>query len=69
MDMKHPALVEAKDFIRALHGDLRTFNRTLRKDDESQNLRTHRSHLRPNARADRGLVARAGNQATAEEAA
>jgi hypothetical protein len=35
MNMQHPALREAKDFIRALHGDLRSFNKTLRQDDES----------------------------------
>jgi hypothetical protein len=36
MDMKHPALAEAKDFHRNLAGDLRSFNKTLRQDDESQ---------------------------------
>ena len=33
---QHPALVEARDFARNLAGDLRSFRKTLRQDDESK---------------------------------
>ena len=36
MNPRHAALTEARDFRRNLAGDLRSFNKTLRQDEESQ---------------------------------